>query len=67
MDSSSIIQKSQIQNSLIVKYNCTKFYYQTLDCAKINSDNPNLCDNYIKKLGECLYNAMLLEEKKQIS
>jgi hypothetical protein len=67
MDSKSPIEKSQIQNSLLAKYKCTKYYYQTLDCAKRNIDDPKLCDEDIKKIGECLYNGMLLEERKQIS
>lgn len=67
MDSLSSLEKSTIHNYLLEKYNCTKYYYQTLDCAKKNMDAPKLCDNDIKKMGECLYNAMLSEEKKQIS
>jgi hypothetical protein len=67
MESSSSIQIRQNPMTLLDKYNCTKFYYETVDCAKHNSNNSKLCDELIKKMGECLYNGMLLEEKKRIS
>jgi len=52
--------------TLLDKYNCKIYYYETLDCAKKISDNPKLCDELIKTLGECVYKGMLKEEKKEL-
>jgi hypothetical protein len=65
MESSSSIKIRKNPATLLDKYNCNKFYFEALDCAKKISDNPKLCDEQIKRIGECVYKGMLKEEKKE--
>ena len=58
-------EKTIIHKTLLEKYNCTQYYYQTQECAKKISDSSTHCDDLIRKMGECIYNAMLQEDKKQ--
>jgi hypothetical protein len=58
------IDTNNKQLSLLEKYKCTEFYYKSLECAKNNQESfKNMCEEEIRKMGECVYKGIKTEEK----